>query len=147
MAAGPRFSFADWQLTTTIVDVDATRMQQSRLGSFEPRLEANSATIGVSFDYPHVSPAPLVVKRRLGNGPLRKGRRVRPGRALALFDYMRKSRSNGVVISASGGADSSAVACLAALMVNLGVRELGLARYVEKLDTSRDCMPRDRRRS
>src|SRR5690242_21341682 len=46
--------------------------------------------------------------------------------ALALFDYLRKSRSGGFVVSLSGGADSSAVAALVGLAVRLGVRELGL---------------------
>ena len=53
--------------------------------------------------------------------------------ALGLFDYMRKSRSRGFVISLSGGADSAAVATLCALQVQLGVAELGLAGYLEKL--------------
>jgi NAD+ synthase (glutamine-hydrolysing) len=46
--------------------------------------------------------------------------------ALGLFDYARKSRSRGYVVSASGGADSSAVACLVAIAVRLAVEELGL---------------------
>ena len=39
--------------------------------------------------------------------------------ALGLFDYLRKSRSRGFVVSLSGGADSSAVSCLVALMVEM----------------------------
>ncbi len=45
--------------------------------------------------------------------------------ALGLFDYLRKSRSQGFVVSLSGGADSSAVSCLVALMVELARGELG----------------------
>ena len=44
--------------------------------------------------------------------------------SLGLFDYMRKSRSRGFVVSASGGADSSAVACLVAIAVRLACGEL-----------------------
>jgi NAD+ synthase (glutamine-hydrolysing) len=44
--------------------------------------------------------------------------------ALGLFDYARKSRSRGFVVSASGGADSSAVACLVALACRFAVDEL-----------------------
>src|SRR5262249_41411409 len=43
---------------------------------------------------------------------------------LALFDYMRKSASRGFVVSLSGGADSSAVVALVALMVRRALREL-----------------------
>ncbi|MBK6264653.1 NAD(+) synthase [Marivirga sp. S37H4] len=53
--------------------------------------------------------------------------------ALALFDYLRKSKSNGFVLSLSGGADSSTCAILVAEMVRLGLKELGLARFLEKI--------------
>ena len=36
--------------------------------------------------------------------------------ALGLFDYMRKSHSNAYVLSLSGGADSTACACLIKFM-------------------------------
>jgi NAD+ synthase (glutamine-hydrolysing) len=49
--------------------------------------------------------------------------------SLGLFDYLRKSGSQGFVVSLSGGADSAAVACLVALMVRLGCIELGVARF------------------
>jgi NAD+ synthase (glutamine-hydrolysing) len=51
---------------------------------------------------------------------------------LGLFDYMRKSRSKGFVVSLSGGVDSSAVSCLVALMVERGVKELGLRKFAKK---------------
>ncbi|HVU89277.1 MAG TPA: NAD(+) synthase [Pirellulales bacterium] len=133
-ATGPRFSFADWRLTSAVVDVDATRMQQSRLGSFEPRLDVDSATVTAPFDYPRLQPESTKVERAAWEtGPHVKEEEFARAVSLGLFDYMRKSRSNGVVISASGGADSSAVACLAAMMVDLGVGELGLEAYKQKL--------------
>ncbi|PZX61224.1 NAD+ synthase (glutamine-hydrolysing) [Algoriphagus ratkowskyi] len=52
--------------------------------------------------------------------------------ALALFDYMRKSRSNGFVLSLSGGADSSSIAILVAEMVKRGIGELGLEDFCKK---------------
>lgn len=52
--------------------------------------------------------------------------------SLALFDYMRKSRSKGFVLSLSGGADSSSIATLVAEMVNNGVQELGVSSFVDK---------------
>jgi NAD+ synthase (glutamine-hydrolysing) len=54
--------------------------------------------------------------------------------ALALFDYMRKSRSRGFVLSLSGGADSSTCAVLIAEMVRRSVRELGWREVIRKLD-------------
>src|SRR5690606_20075676 len=52
---------------------------------------------------------------------------------LALFDYLRKSRSGGFVVSLSGGADSSTVALLCALLVRIGVQELGREAFLAKL--------------
>jgi NAD+ synthase (glutamine-hydrolysing) len=52
---------------------------------------------------------------------------------LALFDYLRKSHARGLVVSLSGGADSSAVAVMAYLVAEFGGRELGFARLAEKL--------------
>ncbi|RVU26949.1 NAD(+) synthase [Sandaracinomonas limnophila] len=46
--------------------------------------------------------------------------------ALGLWDYMRKSYSNGWVLSLSGGADSSAIASLCYLAIKLAERDLGL---------------------
>ena len=53
---------------------------------------------------------------------------------LALFDYLRKSRSKGFVLSLSGGADSSTCAVLVAEMVKRGIRELGLSTFIKKLN-------------
>jgi NAD+ synthase (glutamine-hydrolysing) len=53
--------------------------------------------------------------------------------AIALFDYLRKSKSKGFVLSLSGGADSSSIAVLVAEMVTRGLNELGYSRFCEKL--------------
>ena len=45
--------------------------------------------------------------------------------SLALFDYLRKSKSDGFVLSLSGGADSSTCAVLVAEMINRARKELG----------------------
>ena len=51
---------------------------------------------------------------------------------LALFDYMRKSRSQGFVLSLSGGADSSTIAVLVREMVKRGISELGREEFIQK---------------
>lgn len=48
---------------------------------------------------------------------------------LGLYDYLRKSRSHGFIVSLSGGADSAAVACLVNLTVKLGCHERGLEAF------------------
>ncbi len=49
--------------------------------------------------------------------------------ALALYDYLRKSKAKGFVLSLSGGADSSLCAVLVAEMIRRGVGELGFEKF------------------
>ena len=128
LAAGPRLSFAPWHVTSAVVDVAATRMSTARLASFQPELgRPNPLEVACPFAWPEVEPE---------RGEAASGRPGKPARtlkeeeftravALGLFDYLRKSRSQGFVVSLSGGADSSAVSCLVALMVELAHGELG----------------------
>ncbi len=53
--------------------------------------------------------------------------------SLALFDYLRKSKSKGFVLSLSGGADSGCIATLVAEMVRRGLDELGEKGFIERL--------------
>jgi NAD+ synthase (glutamine-hydrolysing) len=134
LASGPRFSFADYQLTTAQIDVDETRMVQARTGSFRPDLGPEVGCITTPFEYPRLAPAPSTPHvPAWETGSHVKEEEFARAISLGLFDYMRKSRSRGFVVSLSGGADSSAVSCLAGLMVEWGVKELGLAGFVEKL--------------
>ncbi len=52
---------------------------------------------------------------------------------VALFDYLRKSRSRGFVLSLSGGADSAAVAVLVASMARYAWSELGAEEFRNRL--------------
>lgn len=52
--------------------------------------------------------------------------------ALCLFDYMRKSKSKGFVLSLSGGADSSISAVMVAEMIKRGIEELGVVDFIKK---------------
>ncbi|MBI1768969.1 MAG: NAD(+) synthase [Bacteroidetes bacterium] len=54
--------------------------------------------------------------------------------SLALFDYLRKSKAKGFVLSLSGGADSSCCAILVAAMVKKGIRDLGIKAFCEKVN-------------
>ena len=62
---------------------------------------------------------------------------------LALFDYLRKSKSRGFVLSLSGGADSSSIATLVAHMVRIGLAELGHEEFERKLGFD---IPRDEKK-
>jgi len=61
--------------------------------------------------------------------------------SLGLFDYMRKSRSKGFVLSLSGGADSSSIAVLVAEAVKNGLEELGTENFLEKIGLKEKIKP------
>ncbi|RPD46954.1 NAD(+) synthase [Hymenobacter sediminis] len=52
--------------------------------------------------------------------------------SLGLFDYMRKARSRGFVLSLSGGADSVMCAVAVAELVRLGTAEIGTAEFMRR---------------
>lgn len=54
--------------------------------------------------------------------------------ALGLFDYLRKSKARGFVLSLSGGADSSSCAIMVAEMIRRGSRELGWEAFNRALE-------------
>lgn len=56
-------------------------------------------------------------------------RELNQAMSLGLFDYLRKARSRGFVLSLSGGADSCFCAVGVAEMVRLGVEELGVDEF------------------
>ncbi|WP_347158268.1 NAD(+) synthase [Pontibacter chitinilyticus] len=64
--------------------------------------------------------------------PIDENKELIAALSLGLFDYMRKSRSRGFVLSLSGGADSSLCAVAVAEMVRRGVESLGVLGFVAK---------------
>ncbi len=141
VAEGARFSFRDWLLTPAIIDVEATRFGQAKTASFTPDLTSdNPLTVRADFAWPDLdgddalSPAIDAAPRPAWETAAdRKAEEFARAEALGLFDYLRKSRSRGFVVSLSGGADSSALAALIHLMTRLGIDELGAAGYLDKL--------------
>ena len=135
VAIGPRFSFADYHLTTGVVDEDATRITSARTSSVDVAAQAEDAgCVSVDFDFPAIQPEDADVQSPAWEqGSSVKEEEFARAVSLGLFDYMRKSRSAGFVVSLSGGADSATVATLSALLVQMGVAELGFERFVEKL--------------
>jgi NAD+ synthase (glutamine-hydrolysing) len=135
VACGPRFSFADWHLTSAVVDVELTRMNRARMASFKPHFETDpAACVEAPFGYPAMAPqAAALTHSDWESSPHVKEEEFARAVRLALFDYLRKSRSHGFVVSLSGGADSSATACLVAMMVEAAVAELGIDGFRRKL--------------
>lgn len=135
LARGPRFSYRDMVLTTAVTDIDATRTSQARTGSFTPAVrEEAPGGVRCDFHYPLVQPCRQpITPAPWETSPRLKEEEFARAISLGLFDYLRKSRSNGFVVSLSGGADSSAVACLVWAMAGFAHAELGGSGLADKL--------------
>jgi NAD+ synthase (glutamine-hydrolysing) len=160
LARGPRFSFVDWLLTTCVVDIDSTR--RAKAESFPDASpssgESECGLVSVNFAYPDSEEPVGSVATRTGTqsgsihtpppghpawetGPHQKQEEFARSVALALFDYLRRSHASGFVVSASGGVDSSAVAVLVHLMVQLACHELGVIPFADKLPRIAGLVP------
>jgi NAD+ synthase (glutamine-hydrolysing) len=135
LAAGPRLSFVPWRMTSAVIDVDATRRSSARLASFQPELgESNTMETECDFTWPDIEPEfPAPSSASWESSPKIKEEEFARAVALGLFDYMRKSRSHGFIVSLSGGADSSAVSCLVSLMSEMAYEELGCEAFLKTL--------------
>jgi NAD+ synthase (glutamine-hydrolysing) len=136
VAQAPRFSFASHTLISAVIDIDLTRVQHASLTSSQPRVvNAPGECVRFDFTFPPVAgfvqAAGVVEWER---SPTLKEEEFARAVALGLFDYCRKSRARGFVVSLSGGADSAAVACLVALMVRFAVRDLGFDGFARKFE-------------
>ncbi len=126
LAEGPRFSYQDQLVTIATVDLDLTRLAQSRTTSHRIQLPDahHPAVVRVDFDWPvpdvSTSKAPVAAWEK---SPAIKEEEFTRAVSLALFDYLRKSHTRGFTVSLSGGADSAAVVCLIYLMAQFVLEE------------------------
>lgn len=125
LAESPRFSFQDTQILTATIAPHAGRVAKAKITSYRPTLPASEdeGVVRENFVWP-AEPADFS-NNKLPTHHLTKEDEFTRAVVLGLFDYLRKSRSSGFVVSLSGGADSAAVACLVHLMTTLAIAELG----------------------
>ncbi len=129
VAHGERFSLRSSLLTTAVVDIDKTRTQQIGTASFAP--EFDDAIWVISRDaYPEVFQLP---ERGRTESSFDEYSEFALATSLGLYDYLRKSRSKGFVISLSGGADSAACAYLVRIMITRGLSEMGVEDFCESV--------------
>lgn len=166
LAAGERFGFVDTGLVSAVVDVDWTRMVRVQTASFRPQIAADEIGDEVVLDreLPKVDPEKWASSSQLqleskGHSAdqlptlagddkevqvvgscwadhLSKEEEFTLAVSLGLFDYARKSRSRGFVVSLSGGADSAAVTVLCRLSIALAVGQRGLQSVQSMLGVS-----------
>ena len=133
LVSGPRLSYEDMHIVPAVIDVEMTRLNQTQnrgnLALALPNLRVTDR-----FNWPDLTPvfhkAELEPWERFGSI---KEEEFARAVALGPFDYLRKSRSQGYVLSLSGGADSSAIAATVYLMVRMAVENIGLHGVKKKL--------------
>jgi NAD+ synthase (glutamine-hydrolysing) len=147
VARGPRFSFADAVLTYIDVLIEPRGVEPEQksvvAASFAlPELNGASARPAGFVSLAVDSRGEQTVRRLPGCPPGHPQwevssdlKREEFARAvpLALWDYLRKSRLHGFVVSLSGGADSSATALMVYQFVCLAAAELGVENFAERV--------------
>ncbi len=136
---GKRLFFANFQITThntTLATLRNKRAKELRIAA--PYSNASEEDVPIlRIQEPTISPI-LVDLRSESNSPKNNDESFDPlsktdtqfedftrAVALGLFDYLRKSKTNGYTLSLSGGADSAACALLVDCMKRLAKAEMG----------------------
>lgn len=128
LASVPRFSFQDYELVSKIIDVDA-------INCIDTSSVQTSKILKLDFN-----PSSLVPSKETGcrgssfeDSLSLKEEEFTRAVSLGMFDYLRKSKNKGFIVSLSGGADSSACAYLASLAFRLSIEALGEGVVEQKL--------------
>jgi len=135
LAQGPRLVYSETHVTSATIDLAATRMAQASVVSLAPAVISGDDCVRAEFTFPEIESVDAQDLHLPGweQSPQAKEEEFTRAVSLALFDYLRKSRSRGFVVSLSGGADSAACATLVAFMVAAAVEELGLEAFKHRL--------------
>jgi len=137
LAVAPRFSFAEVELAVATVDLAAVRGDYRGASSARATVidEPGTCVELEPFDFVGAERTPpgLATRPIWETGPELAFEEFTRAVALGLYDYLRKSRSGGFVVSLSGGADSATVACLVERMLRLGVTQLGAEAFARAL--------------
>lgn len=134
-----RFSFKEVVLTIAAIDLEMQRNSRMRSSGYVPdHIESRQEKIVIHYAW-HQSDVLRNASRlnesedgAQGGGDCKEdefGRAV----ALGIWDYMRKSKSDGFVISLSGGADSASLCVLIHMMVTWALEELGETTFRDRL--------------
>ena len=133
VAEGKRFSFEDVQLVTAPIDLACNQKRQFSDNETEC-VRSPDQIAQVAFEFPRYESTKQNVKEvEWEKSTDIKEEEFTRAVSLGLFDYLRKSRSQGFVVSLSGGCDSASVATLVAMAINLGLAEIGLEAFLRKL--------------
>ncbi len=139
LASGNRLTYRDVELTTAVVDIGRTRQARADVGfALDDGFPSACPVVCTEFHFTGVPATTSDVANPSNavsweSSTHLKSEEFLRAVCLGLFDYLRKSHSNGFVVSLSGGVDSTAVAVLAAMSLDLAVQDIGLEGVHRKL--------------
>lgn len=131
VAEGPRFSYQEHAITTSVINLEVLRTHRQRIFSLFSN-DAGSVQIHRTNFAWNANVPSINTQHSLQRG-LSKEEEFTYALSLSLFDYLRKSRSKGFVVSLSGGADSAACATLSMLCIQLAKNDLGSEGLAKRL--------------
>ena len=148
LASGPRFSYSDVVVTSAVIDIDLNRSNQAKTYAMRAEIPDHDNQTSLSYHYGGIPKCEEGCPSETRFEPDVTSQEDEFTRAvsLGLFDYLRKSRSGGFVVSMSGGADSSAVACLIRTMADLATSQIGIHGVQDRLShigATKDCKTPD----
>lgn len=130
VAEGKRFSYQEFCITSSILNLEILRTHRQRIFSLFSQDSESVFIHQTPFTWNAISAAKP--EKQLPT-MLSKEEEFTYAVSLALFDYLRKSRSRGFVVSLSGGADSAACVVLSMLSFQLAKLELGADALKQRL--------------
>tara|TARA_B110001454_G_scaffold219203_1_gene252150 strand:+ start:69281 stop:71290 length:2010 start_codon:yes stop_codon:yes gene_type:complete len=131
----PRFSFNEFEVYDAVIDVEANRIRRLQTASFKPELGVpEESQIASDFNWKFLAPVRAKMENPAWESvePLKNEEFYRAV-CLGLFDYLRKSRSHGFMVSLSGGVDSSVVTIMAVKCLAEAFKYLGKDKFIQKL--------------
>lgn len=132
LVSSPRFGYADYYVTSAVINIEAPKQAHAQVKS---PIVLGKWLVSSIFDFPDdLKPVYQTAElEAFERGGYLKEEEFARAVSLALFDYLRKSRSQGFTVSLSGGADSCACVALCGLMVRLADESIGLEAFKKKL--------------
>lgn len=126
-----RFSFEDYEVFDAVVDIESNRIRRVQATNLKPDIGSDfiqkNQEIKADFVWNFVKPAKVNLAHQKSlweSSKYLKNEEFFRAVTLGLYDYLRKSRSIGFVISLSGGVDSSVVTVLAVYALILARKRL-----------------------
>jgi NAD+ synthase (glutamine-hydrolysing) len=119
---GERLTFDDYAITEAVIDVDENRTRRIQTASTKIAEDVSSDAYMTGEDDIRIIPEDLKCHRNLRVEKPHHDKDYNlldftKAVSLGLYDYMRKSHSNGFILSLSGGVDSTACAVLVREMI------------------------------